>query len=386
MDLNSELIKIRRTIHQYPELGCKEYRTSEFIRKVLDRYNICNKSVNKTGVVGILKGKLGHNNETEQHCIALRADIDALPVDEQNNKPYKSKYRNIMHACGHDANTTIVLGAAILLSRISEQFNGTVKFIFQPNEESADGAQGMIKSGVLKKPDVTAIVGIHVNSQLSTGIVGIKYGEMMSAVDKFEVDVFGGGGHAAYPHQGKDTILCVTEIINSIHTIVSRKIDPVEPVVISITTINGGTRFNILAEKVNFTGTVRTLNERMHKFIPKIMFRTINDITKRHNLKFNFKYDILGYPLINVRSILDICVSAAKKVSKIKILDKPSMGGEDFAEYLRYVPGCFIYIGSRKDNNTGYPWHHPKFDIDETVLLKGAEVLKEIVLEYLKFN
>ncbi|MFN3967059.1 MAG: M20 family metallopeptidase, partial [Endomicrobiia bacterium] len=272
---------------------------------------------------------------------------------------------------------------AILLKRkYPHSINDTaIKFIFQPNEESAGGAQTMIKEGALKNPDVDYILGIHVNPQLPPNTIGIKYGEMMASVDKFEVEIYGGGGHAAYPHNGKDTILTASEIILSLQTLVSREIDPVEPVVISVCTIQGGTRFNVLSEKVIFTGTVRTLNEKLHKKMPELIEKIIKEKTKAKKLKYNFKYDILGYPLYNDKNLTDICIKSAEKIvgkEKIIILEKPSMGGEDFSEYLRFVPGCFLYIGS-KIKNKNIVWHHPEFDIDEKVLLTGSKVLAQIV-------
>ncbi|OIO72341.1 MAG: hypothetical protein AUJ85_10360 [Elusimicrobia bacterium CG1_02_37_114] len=381
--LQKKLIHIRRHIHKYPELGNQEFRTSEYITSILNSAGIKTKKINKTGVVGILAPYPGAESG---RTIALRADIDALPVEEQTGKSYSSCRKGIMHACGHDANTTIVLGAALLLKKIEKEINGCVKFIFQPNEESAGGASEMIKSGVLRNPDVKAIVGIHVNSELPAGSLGIKYGEMMASVDKFTVEIFGGGGHAAYPHKGKDTILVASEIVRSLQTLVSRKIDPTEPVVISVGSINGGTRFNVLPEKVTLTGTVRTLNEGLHKQMPGLIKNFIYGIIRMHYLKLKMQYEVLGCPLRNDKKILDICARAGEKVvgkSKIKFIDKPSMGGEDFAEYLRSVPGCFLYIGSKRAGRRNeFSWHHPKFDIDERCLETGAEILKQVVVEY----
>ncbi len=374
-----KLVQIRRQIHKFPELGNCEIETTKLIENVLKSEGIKTKRITKTGTIGVIEQK----NKKPKMCIALRADIDALPIEERTKKPYSSKHKGIMHACGHDANTTMVLGSAILLKRKYPDSidNIAVKFIFQPNEESAGGAQQIIKAGGLKNPEVNFIFGIHVNPQLPSGTIGIKYGELMASVDKFEIEIYGGGGHAAYPHKSKDTILTATEIILSLQTLVSREIDPVEPVVISVCTIHGGTKFNVLPEKVVFSGTVRTLNVNLHRKISGLIEEIVKEKTKRKKLKYNFKYEILGYTLCNNKKLVDLCAKSAEKIvgkRKVVFLEKPSMGGEDFSEYIRYVPGCFLYIGS-KIKNKDITWHHPEFDIDEKILSTGSKVLAQII-------
>jgi amidohydrolase len=378
-NFKKELIKIRRQIHKYPELGNREYRTTGLIERRLKSLDIKTKKITRTGLVGILKG----NGQKSTKCIALRADIDALPVMEQTDKPYKSSRPGIMHACGHDAHTTMLLGAAMKLVRLKDKLNGTVKFIFQPDEESVSGAEQMIDAGVLKNPQVSTIVGMHVDTQIPAGVLGVKYGKMMAAVDKFEIDIYGGGGHAAYPHKCKDTVVCASEIIQSLQSLVARELDPVEPVVVSICTINGGTRFNVITDRIVMTGTVRLLDKSLHKQIFRLMHKHISGIAGSHGLKFKFNYEIVGHPVVNDKSMVDFSINSGKKVTGVKLIDKPSMGGEDFSEYLRYVKGCFLNIGSRRKNNN-YPWHHPKFDIDENILHVGAGVLTQIALDYLE--
>ena len=379
--LEKKLINIRRQIHKFPELGNCETKTTKLIENVLNSEGIKTKKITKTGTIGLIEPE----DKKPKMCIAFRADIDALPIEEKTKKPYSSRYKGIMHACGHDANTTMVLGSAILIKRnFSSSFdNIAIKFIFQPNEESAGGAQTMIEAGALKNPDVNYIFGIHVNPQLPTGTIGIKNGEMMASVDKFEVEIYGGGGHAAYPHKSKDTIITASEIIMSLQTLVARGIDPVEPVVISICTIQGGTKFNVLPEKVVFSGTVRTLNENLHRKMPKLIEKIVKEKTREKKLKYNFKYEVLGYPLYNDKKLVDICTKSAEKIvgkRKIIFIEKPSMGGEDFSEYLRFVPGCFLYIGS-KTKNPNITWHHPEFDIDEKILLTGSKILSQIAID-----
>ncbi|MCX5781657.1 MAG: M20 family metallopeptidase [Elusimicrobia bacterium] len=380
-DFLKKLIIIRRTIHKYPELGNTEYKTAAFIEKILKSFGIKTKRLAKTGVVGILEGR---KNSKNSKVLAIRADIDALPIQEKTGKPYSSKRKGIMHACGHDANTTMVLGAAMLLSKQRKNISGKVKFIFQPNEEASGGAKTMIRTGVLKNPAPGIIVGIHVNPWLKTGILGLKTGLMMAAVDKFTIEILGEGGHGAYPNLAKDSVVVASEIVLALQSIVSREIDPLEPKVLTIGSIKGGERFNIIADKVSLVGTVRTLNSRTRKEMRKKIVRRVKGITLAYGVKFRIIYEELGNSLSNSASALKICQRAGEKVlgkRNIVFLDRPSMGGEDFAEYLSKIPGCFIYIGSKTKKS--YPWHHEHFDIDEKALEKGSLVLSEIAKTYL---
>jgi len=382
-NINKKIIEIRRKIHQYPELGNEEFGTAKLIEQALRKVGIKTKRVSKTGVVGVLEGK--RKTKNREHCLALRADIDALPIEEKTNKSYHSKIKGKMHACGHDGNTAIVLGAALILTEEEKNFFGKVKFIFQPNEESAGGARELIKAGILDNPKVEAIIGVHVNPHLPTGKIGIRYGEMFAAVDHFNLKIIGEGGHGAAPHEGKDAITIAGQLIQALQNIVSRQIDPIEPVVITVGTIKGGERFNILAQEVEMSGTVRTLNEKIHKHIPLMMEKTIGGICSAWGARYEFKYEVIGYPLTNSLKLVKFCEEVAKETQgkeNVKRVEKPSMGGEDFAEYLRYVPGCFLYLGTNNGKDTAYSWHHPKFDLDENALFKGAKLLTQIAIEY----
>jgi amidohydrolase len=376
-----QLISIRRKIHQYPELGNQEFRTSQLVEQVLNKAGIQTKKYAKTGIVGILEGtKAGKARKT----IALRADLDALPIREKTGKSYASKRPGIMHACGHDANTTMALGAALILAREREAYEGTVKLVFQPNEESSGGAHDMIAAGVLEHPKVDSIVGMHVSPWLPPGVLGLKYGAMMAAVDRFTIDIIANGGHGAYPHLGKDAIVIAGHIVTALQAVVAREIDPVEPAVITVGTIAGGERYNILCGSVSMTGTVRTLSKRLHVTMAKRIEEKLKGITVAFGATYRFTYEELGCPLVNSPDILELCRASGEAVlgrRKITILEKPSMGGEDFADYLRLVPGCFMYLGT--STGKAYPWHHEKFDIDEQVLPRGAELLADIAKRYL---
>lgn len=382
-NLDKELIAYRRSVHKYPELGNNEFRTTELIIKTLKAHGIQCIRPAKTGVTALVEGlKKNHRGKTK--CFALRADIDALPIQENTGKPYASRNPGVMHACGHDANSAIVLGAAIILQRQRGSFSGAVKCIFQPNEETSGGAQQLIKAGVLKNPEPDCIVGIHVSPWLPCGALGIKHGQMMAAVDKFTIEIIGSRGHGAYPHLGKDAIVAASHVIMALQTIVSREIDPVDPVVITVGTISGGEAFNILPGLVRMTGTVRTLSASLHKKAARIIEQKVAAVAKAYGAQYKFEYEILGYPLENSEDAIKLCIDAGKNIlgnSSVKIIDKPSMGGEDFAEYLRHVPGCFIFMGA--GIKKPYPWHSEKFDINERALIKGAQVLAEAAKIYL---
>jgi amidohydrolase len=333
----------------------------------------------------IIEGEKRPEAGRVQRVFALRGDIDALPIQEKTGRPYASKRPGIMHACGHDANCTMVLGAALLLARRRKEFSGSVKVLFQPNEESSGGAKSMIAAGAMTKPDIDAIVGIHVSPWLPTGVLGIKPGEMMASVDRFTIEISGVGGHGAYPHLAKDAIVVAAQVVEALQSVVSREIDPVEPAVITIGTINGGERFNIVCDRVTMVGTVRTLSDAVHRSIRERMERKIKGITGAYGAGYSFAYEELGAALRNSGDVLELCRRSGERVlggGNIRVLEKPSMGGEDFAEYLQRAPGCFIYIGS--GGKQSFPWHHEKFDIDENVLPKGAELLADIARQYLE--
>jgi len=381
-DIAAKLVSIRRHIHSHPELGGAEFATTAFIGKLLEKAGIRTRKLTKTGVVGELRGEKNISKKTK--TIALRADIDALPVIEKTGKSYASRNPGVMHACGHDANATIVLGAALTLAEKKNEFGGTVKFIFQPSEETSDGAISLIDAGVLRNPYVDAIVGVHVNPWLKPGVLGFKKGPMMAAVDRFEIEVIGDGGHGAYPHLGKDAVVIAAYLVTALQSIISREINPVKPAVLTIGTIEGGERFNIMSGRVKMVGTVRTLEQKLRRDIKSSMEKKIRAITGAFGATYSFKYESLGNPLVNSAGLLELLKGTAVGLfgpSKVKMLAEPSMGGEDFSEYLKLVRGCFVYIGTGL--KTPYPWHHEKFDVDERALCSGARFLCEAAIRYL---
>lgn len=381
MTIDNEIIQIRRHIHKYPELGGNEYNTAKFIESKLKELKIPGKRLNKTGVIGTLKF------QKPGKTIALRADMDALPVQEDNKVDYRSKNAGIMHACGHDGHMAVMLGAAKLLAKKKSSLAGTVRFVFQPSEETSAGAEDMMKFGALKNPQADLILGVHACPWIQTGKIGIKYGEMMAAVDKIKIDIEGEIAHGAYPHLGKDALVAASAFINLAQTVISREVDPVNPAVITFGKIKGGDGYNIICESVAIEGTVRTFNNKTRKLIKESLLRKLKAVELAYGVKCRAVYQAVGSALINSKEITKMCHQTAKDFygkQNVVILEKPSMGGEDFAEYLREIPGNFMYIGTSKDKSTSYPWHHSNFNMDETALPKAARYIAYTAEEYLK--
>jgi amidohydrolase len=380
MTIDNEIIQIRRHIHKYPETGGNEYNTAKFIESKLKAFKIPYKRVSTTGLVEVLKGA------NSGRTIALRDDIDALPVQEDNKIEYKSRNNEVMHACGHDAHTAIMLGVAKLLSAKKEKLNGNIKFLFQPSEETSDGADSLVRAGVLENPAVDVILGLHVCPWIKSGKIGLKYGEMMAAVDKLTINFEGEMAHGAYPHLGKDALIAAMSFINSAQHIVSREVDPVSPAVITFGKIKGGDGYNIICENVEVEGTVRTLNSAVRKLAKESIIKKLKAMELAYGVKYKLSYQAVGNALVNTKEITKFCHKTAKEFygkQNIVILENPSMGGEDFAEYLRKVPGNFVYIGAAKNKATSYPWHHSNFNLDESVLPKAARYIEYTVEQLL---
>jgi amidohydrolase len=381
MSIDQEIIDIRRHLHKNPELSGSEHETAKFIESKFIGLKILCRRIGVTGVIGTLKcAKFGKT-------IALRADMDALPIYERNNVAYKSKEAGIMHACGHDGHMSIMLGVAKLLSQEKRKLNGNVRFIFQPSEEISEGAKIMIKNGALRKPDVNFILGVHVNPWIKSNKVGLKFGTMMAAVDKLEIEIIGKIAHGAYPHKGKDAIVASSGLINSVQCIVSRELNPLENAVITFGKIEGGNAYNVMCKNVKICGTVRTFDKKTRNFIRLSILRKLKAIEMAYGVKCIVDYNEIGSPLINTCKLTRACVKTAEEFygkNNVEILKKPSTGGEDFAEYLKAIPGNFIYIGTSKNKYTSYPWHHTNFDIDESALPKAAKYIAYTIKKFLK--
>ena len=376
--LKDLIIEVRRHIHMYPDLSGEEKDTRDYIKSVLEEEGIENIKTFDNHYGMVIDIKVDENKPT----LAFRADMDALPIQEEGDKPYKSKRNGIMHACGHDGHSAVLSGFLVAANRHKNELPYNVRGIFQPAEEIMDGgSEDLIKDGALE--GVEAIFGFHMYPYLKTGEIGYKYGEMMASADMFEIEIFGKSAHGARPHEGVDAILTASLVINSINHIVSRKIDPLHPAVISMGTIEGGKAANIICDYVKITGTVRTLNDRVRQNIKEMMEEAIAGVCRSMGARYKFDYKFGNPELINDDKMVDIVIKAAKKHAKAVDLKLPVMGGEDFANYLKVVKGAFFRLGCcNEEKNTCYPQHHPRFDIDEEALIIGAKIFAQILKEY----
>lgn len=382
-ELFPQLVAWRRHFHRYPELSFEEKETAERISSILHSLGIeVTTGWASTGVVGLLKGK---KNDV---AVALRADMDALPLSEATGREFASVRPGIMHACGHDAHMAMVLGAAALLAAERDRLPGAIKFIFQPGEEKPPGgARLMIQEGVLENPPVKAIYGLHVNSLIPTGTVAVREGPMMAAVDNFTLKIKGQGGHASMPHLTVDAIVVACEVVLALQTLVSRISDPLQPAVLSVGTIRGGEKENIIAGEVELSGTVRTLDSGLRSLIKERFRRIVAGVTAAHGASYELDY-LSGYPVLcNDGRLWQLLCSLDLKawgLERVHDLQVPSLGGEDFAWYAERVPGLYIFLGAKPPQGEGYWWHHPRFDIDERALPLGTALLARLAVETLK--
>lgn len=374
-DLRPFLVECRRWLHRHPELSFQEQKTRDYVVGRLQEMGLQPRvGLAETGVTALVTGGL------PGPAVALRADMDALPMTEATEASYASENDGVMHACGHDAHTAMLLGAARLLQEARAGLPGQVLLIFQPAEESPPGgAKLMIEAGVLENPQVAAIFGLHVDPFLDTGKIGFKPGPLMAAADKFVVDIIGEGGHGAAPHQAVDAVVVAAQVVLALQSVVSRQVDPLAPAVVSIGTIDGGNRYNVIADRVTLTGTIRTLNPVLRERIPELIQRLVRGVTSAYGARFQFDYT-RGYPvMINDPEMTDFARTAAAEIlgpDSVATILEPSMGGEDFAYFLQQVPGCYAYLGTSRIGATRrIPWHHPRFNIDEEALAIGAAYL-----------
>ncbi len=388
--VEKDIIGWRREFHRHPELLMDTFRTAGTVAKALAGFGLEVKFlVGNTGVVGLIRGdKAADPGKT----LAIRADMDALPVVEETGLPFSSEVAGVMHACGHDAHMAMALGAAKILSELKGEFSGNVKFIFQPGEEGSGGARFMIAEGVLEDPKVDAIIGGHVGTlwPVKTGQVGLKPGPFMAASDTLKITVTGKGGHGAAPDQSVDPVVVSAQIALALQTIVSREVSPVIPVVVSIGVIRAGTAGNIIPDSCVMEGTVRYLDREMSSFIPGRVKEIARGIASSMRCEADVRYE-LGYPpLINDPGTTAFLKETAARLlgpQNAVELSMPIMGGEDMAYYLQQVPGTFFALGS-SDPSLGptYPNHHPKFDIDENALHVGAALFAQAALDFFNPN
>ena len=376
----NEMKSWRQDLHKIPEIGLEEYKTSKFIKDKLNEFNISYKEgYSNTGLVAWIKGEKGNSNKS----IGLRADFDALPMTEKNNFDHKSSHQGMMHACGHDGHTSMLLGAAKYLSE-NKDFDGMVYFIFQPGEEGFGGGEKMIQDGLFDDFKIDEVYALHNWPELPLGSFGVSSGPMMAAVDEFNIIVKGKGGHAAIPQLSIDPIIPASNIVLAIQTIISRNVEPIDKSLISITKIHAGSAHNVIDDEVTLGGTVRTFKDSTRKFIETKIKKISEGIASAHGATIDFEY-INGYPpTINHKKQSNFAANVAKNmVGNDNVLTdiEPSMGGEDFSYLLNKKPGSYLYIG-QKDENHKDNLHTTKYDFNDNLLPIGVNFWVNLVKEF----
>ncbi len=371
-------IATRRDLHQIPETGFKEYKTSAFVAERLRNLGVeVHTGIAGTGVVGLLRG--GNPGPT----VMLRADMDALPVTEATNLPFVSSHAGVMHACGHDGHMAMVLGAAAVLAPLKSKLSGNVKFVFQPAEEGPGGAKPMIDEGVLKNPDVDICLGCHLWPGVPAGSIGVKPGPLMAAMDRFDLTIIGRGGHGAMPHLCVDALEIGTQVVGALQRLVSRKMDPLNPSVVTVGSFHSGSTFNVIPAKAELSGTARTFDRDIWMSWPEKMETVIRGVCEAMGAGYDLRY-LQGYPpTINDKHMAEeVRQCAIKVVGENRVVEPAStMGGEDISFYLEQVSGCYFFLGIGQEGLM--PLHNPEFDFDEGVLDTGVEVLCRVALQHL---
>ena len=382
-NISNEVVSWRHQLHANPELGYEESWTSDFIAKTLESFGVeVHRGLAKTGVVGVLKSSNTHGGGNR--AIGLRADMDALPIQEENEFSYRSKFNGKMHACGHDGHVAMLLGAAKVLSQ-EKNFDGTVYFIFQPAEEGGAGGLSMIEDGLFNNFPMESIWGLHNWPGLEFGQIGIHKGAVMASTDKFQVLVKGNGGHAAMPQATSDPVLAASAIIQSLQQIVSRKQNPLDSVVVSVTQINAGTSFNIIPKESEFVGTIRTINRNTRISVHKQFSEICNMTASAYGCHADVQI-VQGYPVtVNDRNESEKSIMVAHNVvgkENVKTNLAPSMGAEDFAYMLEKKPGSYIWLGAG-EGKTGCMLHNSRYDFNDEIIPLGMAYWQELVKQEL---
>ena len=365
---HAALTNLRRDIHAHPELAFDEHRTAALVADRLEAAGIeTHRGIGRTGVVGVIRAG------SSKRAIGLRADMDALPMQERNTFPHHSKHPGRMHACGHDGHTAMLLGAAEHLARHPD-FDGTVVFIFQPAEEGDGGGREMVEDGLFERFPVDAVFGLHNWPGLPAGSFAVHAGPVMASADRFDIEVLGHGAHAAMPHLGVDPVVAGSALVQALQTIVTRTLDPLDPAVLSVTQFHAGEAYNVIPDRARITGTVRAFSTEVQSQIEGAMQRICQGVGAAYNVNVRFNY-IRGYPAtINTPDEAALCVEVARALvgeGSVRTDLKPSMGAEDFAYFLHEKPGCYVWLGNGPGEG-GCTLHNPNYDFNDAVIPTGV--------------
>lgn len=377
--LAPRLIEIRRHLHSHPELSGQEYQTAAYVSGVLSSCGLrVQELVGKTGVVAELAG-----SGEDSRLLAIRTDMDALPIQERTGLDFASHQPGMMHACGHDVHTTVGLGTAMILSQLTEKLPGTIRFLFQPAEETAQGASWMIRDGVMDK--VSAVFGVHVFPTIPGGSIGVRYGALTAAADDLEIVITGESGHGARPHEAIDAIWIASQVITTLQQAISRTQNPLRPVVLTIGQIQGGRAPNVIADQVRLLGTVRSLHPETSAALPNWIESIVASVCQPYGAKYSLNYR-RGVPSVqNDPALTQITESAAEEAwgcDRVEILLEPSLGAEDFSLYLEHAPGTMFRLGIAFPDQPNYPLHHPQFHVNESSIITGVVTMAYSAYKY----
>lgn len=376
--LAPRLIEIRRHLHSHPELSGQEQQTAAYVAGVLSSCGIVvQEAIGKTGVIGELVGG------TDDRLVAIRTDMDALPITERTCLEFASRKPGIMHACGHDVHTTVGLGTAMVLSQLGEMLPGNTRFLFQPAEEIAQGANWMVQDGAMN--DVSAIFSLHVFPSIPGGSIGIRYGALTAAADDLEIFIMGESGHGARPHEAIDAIWIASQVITTLQQAISRTQNPLRPIVLTIGQISGGRAPNVIADQVRLAGTVRSLHPDTHADLPQWVEKIVANVCNMYGARYEINYR-RGVPSVqNDLALTQLLEESAKEAwgsERVQILPEPSMGAEDFSIYLENAPGTMFRLGVGFPDKPNYPLHHPQFEVNESAIVTGVVTMAYTIYQY----
>lgn len=378
-NLAPRLIEIRRHLHSHPELSGQEFQTAAYVAGVLSSCGLhVKEGVGRVGVVGELIGA-----GTDARLLAIRTDMDALPIFERTGLEFASRHDGVMHACGHDVHTTVGLGTAMVLAQLEPPLPGTVRFLFQSAEEIAQGARWMVQDGVMER--VTGIFSVHVFPSIPAGVIGVRYGALTAAADDLEIIILGESGHGARPHEAVDAVWIAAQVVTTLQQAISRTQNPLRPVVLTFGQINGGRAPNVIADRVQLLGTVRSLHPATSETLPGWIEQIVANVCQPYGARYELHYR-RGVPSVqNNMAMTQLLESAAVEAwgsQGVQIIHEPSLGAEDFSVYLQHAPGSMFRLGVGFRDRPNYPLHHPQFEVDESAIITGVVTLAYAAYKY----